>query len=171
MTEVIHLARGKCCGSGCRHCPYSHDRVPASKKAQIIQTPAWLLPPQWATNIPFDHKSQNNSKSPSPSPSPYTSPPPPKNRQQQEDNQQKSMKPMEGSGTEGEGGASTSGGGNGVTTGAKSNLKVVVLFWSTGKDSFLAYRALMRATAGTQTAADPPIPVRSQQCSTSPAEF
>jgi hypothetical protein len=23
MTESFHIKRGKCCGSGCRHCPYS----------------------------------------------------------------------------------------------------------------------------------------------------
>jgi len=22
FTRIAHLARGKCCGSGCRHCPY-----------------------------------------------------------------------------------------------------------------------------------------------------
>jgi len=22
MTEKYHLARGKCCGSGCKHCPW-----------------------------------------------------------------------------------------------------------------------------------------------------
>ncbi|MGH9061761.1 MAG: DUF5522 domain-containing protein, partial [Acidimicrobiales bacterium] len=22
MTSAAHLARGACCGSGCRHCPY-----------------------------------------------------------------------------------------------------------------------------------------------------
>jgi hypothetical protein len=25
FTRVAHLARGKCCGSGCRHCPYPKD--------------------------------------------------------------------------------------------------------------------------------------------------
>lgn len=24
FTEAYHLARGICCGSGCRHCPYDH---------------------------------------------------------------------------------------------------------------------------------------------------
>jgi len=27
FTRVAHLARGKCCGSGCRHCPYKRDKV------------------------------------------------------------------------------------------------------------------------------------------------
>ncbi|MFL0672100.1 MAG: DUF5522 domain-containing protein [Erythrobacter sp.] len=25
FTRIAHLARGKCCGSGCRHCPYGKD--------------------------------------------------------------------------------------------------------------------------------------------------
>lgn len=28
MTELTHLDRGRCCGSGCRHCPFDHDAVP-----------------------------------------------------------------------------------------------------------------------------------------------
>lgn len=28
FTRVGHLARGKCCGSACRHCPYDHEAVP-----------------------------------------------------------------------------------------------------------------------------------------------
>jgi hypothetical protein len=28
FTRVAHLARGKCCGSACRHCPYDHEAVP-----------------------------------------------------------------------------------------------------------------------------------------------
>ncbi|KAI1891508.1 hypothetical protein AGOR_G00144530 [Albula goreensis] len=33
-TKFGHLQRGKCCGSGCRHCPYGHVNVtdPARKK-------------------------------------------------------------------------------------------------------------------------------------------
>lgn len=27
FTESFHLARGSCCGSGCRHCPYDHVNV------------------------------------------------------------------------------------------------------------------------------------------------
>jgi hypothetical protein len=27
MTDVYHLARGSCCGNGCRHCPYGHCNV------------------------------------------------------------------------------------------------------------------------------------------------
>lgn len=28
FTEAYHLARGNCCGSQCRHCPYDHVNVP-----------------------------------------------------------------------------------------------------------------------------------------------
>ena len=28
FTELAHRARGYCCGSGCRHCPYDHEAVP-----------------------------------------------------------------------------------------------------------------------------------------------
>ncbi|HCC46400.1 MAG: hypothetical protein CMP89_11320 [Gammaproteobacteria bacterium] len=27
LTERYHLARGNCCGNGCRHCPYDHVNV------------------------------------------------------------------------------------------------------------------------------------------------
>lgn len=28
FTEKFHLKRGRCCGSGCRHCPFDHENVP-----------------------------------------------------------------------------------------------------------------------------------------------
>ncbi|NBB26446.1 hypothetical protein GVM20_15035 [Porphyrobacter sp. SLTP] len=31
FTRVAHLARGKCCGSACRHCPYDHEAVPTRR--------------------------------------------------------------------------------------------------------------------------------------------
>lgn len=36
MTAAYHRARGWCCGSGCRHCPYDHEAVgrPASTARQ-----------------------------------------------------------------------------------------------------------------------------------------
>lgn len=40
FTAVAHKARGKCCGSGCRHCPYNHENV--KDKATRIQQPAFL---------------------------------------------------------------------------------------------------------------------------------
>mmetsp|Transcript_28540 Transcript_28540/g.67824 ORF Transcript_28540/g.67824 Transcript_28540/m.67824 type:complete len:635 (-) Transcript_28540:43-1947(-) len=42
MTEVAHKKRGKCCGCGCRHCPYNHANVPSTERAARIQQPAWL---------------------------------------------------------------------------------------------------------------------------------
>ncbi len=35
FTERFHLRRGVCCGSGCRHCPYQHDRVPPERRADV----------------------------------------------------------------------------------------------------------------------------------------
>lgn len=35
MTELAHLARGECCGNGCRHCPYDHAQVPPALRAQL----------------------------------------------------------------------------------------------------------------------------------------
>ena len=43
MTRVNHLARGKCCGSGCRHCPFSHVNV--RDKAARIQMPSMMHKP------------------------------------------------------------------------------------------------------------------------------
>jgi diphthamide synthase (EF-2-diphthine--ammonia ligase)/ABC-type Fe3+-hydroxamate transport system substrate-binding protein len=41
FTELGHKRRGQCCGSGCRHCPYSHENV--KDKAAKIQQPAFLF--------------------------------------------------------------------------------------------------------------------------------
>ena len=27
LTEAYHLARGRCCGNACRHCPFDHVNV------------------------------------------------------------------------------------------------------------------------------------------------
>ena len=40
FTEVAHRKRGKCCGSGCRHCPFDHVNV--KDKTKNIQQPAFL---------------------------------------------------------------------------------------------------------------------------------
>lgn len=40
FTELAHKARQKCCGSGCRHCPYAHENV--KDKTAKIQQPAFL---------------------------------------------------------------------------------------------------------------------------------
>lgn len=31
MTAAFHLARGVCCGSGCRHCPYEPRHVAGTR--------------------------------------------------------------------------------------------------------------------------------------------
>uniref|UniRef100_A0A0G4IFE2 Diphthine--ammonia ligase n=1 Tax=Chromera velia CCMP2878 TaxID=1169474 RepID=A0A0G4IFE2_9ALVE len=47
MTRVLHLKRGRCCGSGCRHCPYAHVNVlPDKDTVQKIQMPAMLHIPR-----------------------------------------------------------------------------------------------------------------------------
>ena len=40
FTELAHKQRGRCCGSGCRHCPYNHINV--KDKTKQIQQPAFL---------------------------------------------------------------------------------------------------------------------------------
>jgi len=42
FTEFAHKKRGRCCGSGCRHCPFAHDRTKMEKRAENIYQPAWL---------------------------------------------------------------------------------------------------------------------------------
>ena len=44
FTALAHRQRGWCCGSGCRHCPYSHANV--KSKASKIQQPAVLYRPK-----------------------------------------------------------------------------------------------------------------------------
>jgi len=44
FTEVGLNVRAKCCGSGCRHCPFAHENVPDSKRARIISPASWLTP-------------------------------------------------------------------------------------------------------------------------------
>lgn len=39
ITELGHLDRGSCCGCGCRHCPFAHDKVPANKRANTAKVP------------------------------------------------------------------------------------------------------------------------------------
>lgn len=43
FTEKYHLARGYCCGQGCRHCPYDWKAVPEPKRS-------WLLAQRDNTN-------------------------------------------------------------------------------------------------------------------------
>jgi ABC-type Fe3+-hydroxamate transport system substrate-binding protein/diphthamide synthase (EF-2-diphthine--ammonia ligase) len=44
FTSLAHESRGKCCGSGCRHCAFDHVNV-RRDRAKKISRPAWLLAP------------------------------------------------------------------------------------------------------------------------------
>jgi len=44
FTERGHLQRGVCCGCGCRHCPFGHERVPLEARAKTAQVPTLLSP-------------------------------------------------------------------------------------------------------------------------------
>ena len=93
MTTVSHKKRGRCCGSGCRHCPYDHVNV--KDKSARIQNPAFLY---------------------------------------------------EGA-AEGEDGGASPGRGRrvfGSVSSIPEGSHVRVLFFSGGKDSFLALRSLVR---------------------------
>lgn len=35
FTQLKAIARGYCCGSGCRHCPYGHKNVPSGRRQQL----------------------------------------------------------------------------------------------------------------------------------------
>ncbi len=37
LTEKYHLAKGTCCGNGCRHCPYKYVNVPEPKRSQLLK--------------------------------------------------------------------------------------------------------------------------------------
>lgn len=34
FTEAGLRARGQCCGSGCRHCPYGHEAVESNRRGR-----------------------------------------------------------------------------------------------------------------------------------------
>ncbi len=36
LTEKHHLARGYCCGMGCRHCPYDYEAVPEPRRSHLL---------------------------------------------------------------------------------------------------------------------------------------
>lgn len=36
LTEKFHLAKGFCCGNGCKHCPYNYINVPEPKRSELI---------------------------------------------------------------------------------------------------------------------------------------
>ena len=37
LTEKYHLARGYCCGNGCRHCPFEYEKVSEPRRSQLIE--------------------------------------------------------------------------------------------------------------------------------------
>ncbi len=39
FTEVYHLKRGYCCGSGCRHCPYPQEIQAQTRKRRLEGRP------------------------------------------------------------------------------------------------------------------------------------
>ena len=42
FTSESLRSRGRCCGCGCRHCPYNHENVSMKKRAANISAPAML---------------------------------------------------------------------------------------------------------------------------------
>jgi len=63
FTAVAHVQRGKCCGSGCRHCPFAHANVVGvANKAERIQQPAFLYesPALFETNNDNNNNNNNN---------------------------------------------------------------------------------------------------------------
>ncbi len=36
FTAAYHLARGHCCGNGCRHCPFDYEKVPEPKRTALL---------------------------------------------------------------------------------------------------------------------------------------
>ncbi len=49
FTEIAHKKRGKCCGCGCKHCPFNHENV--KDKALKIMQPAFLFEGDGDCNI------------------------------------------------------------------------------------------------------------------------
>ena len=37
FTEKYHLAKGFCCGKGCRHCPYNYEKVPEPQRTELLK--------------------------------------------------------------------------------------------------------------------------------------
>lgn len=44
LTERYLSRRGYCCGSGCRHCPYGHERVPPATREKIPPPRPYFAP-------------------------------------------------------------------------------------------------------------------------------
>ena len=44
FTSAYHLKRGKCCGTGCMHCPYDYENVSEPKRTDLKkERPAVIL--------------------------------------------------------------------------------------------------------------------------------
>ena len=42
MTRWRHFLKGECCGSGCRHCIYQHEKVPDDiKRTKVFNSVFW----------------------------------------------------------------------------------------------------------------------------------
>ena len=35
LTEKYHLAKGFCCGNGCKHCPYNYENVLEPRRSEL----------------------------------------------------------------------------------------------------------------------------------------
>ncbi len=42
FTRLGLLERERCCGAGCRHCPFGHESVPLAARSKRVQQAAWL---------------------------------------------------------------------------------------------------------------------------------
>uniref|UniRef100_A0A7S3EKN6 Fe/B12 periplasmic-binding domain-containing protein n=1 Tax=Rhodosorus marinus TaxID=101924 RepID=A0A7S3EKN6_9RHOD len=42
FTSLAHKRRGRCCGSGCRHCPFGHENVSLEKRSELITQASFL---------------------------------------------------------------------------------------------------------------------------------
>ena len=38
LTAKYHLQKGRCCGNGCKHCPYYYINVPEPKRSELCKT-------------------------------------------------------------------------------------------------------------------------------------
>ncbi len=46
LTSTYHQKRGKCCGTGCLHCPYDYENVPEPKRNILKhERPPVIFPP------------------------------------------------------------------------------------------------------------------------------
>lgn len=37
FTEAYHIAKGYCCGHGCRHCPFDFESVPEPRRTELLE--------------------------------------------------------------------------------------------------------------------------------------